>query len=237
MYKSEEEYVKQIGSLQEELADADELCGLYEKRIKELEIQVSVLNSSTSGVSKAKLKKYQDKINELDECLSLFTTDEVNNKKCEISEYFKSIIALRIRVDELAKRKKVRDTDIESVKSDITDEEVKLLSRLSELNSLIHRIQDIKHIEYKESSLIGYINDLTMQAECISDIVNYYTGANKQLKDENKQLKSSITEFTGDKSTIDDWKNLVVKSEQKVNVYKEKISGLEYEIKCLKSTK
>ena len=162
-------------------------------------------------------------------CISLFSSQDLESKENELDEYLKIIIKLK---NELKELKNENNGDIEDYK--LEDSLNKCQSEISgKYMNLKSMILKLKQTENSEIT-VDYINNT------VADIINITSAMKsvifslyKQITDKNREIQSLREDITSNNSNLtkQELLEIIDEKEKIISAYADKIQGLEHELK------
>ena len=229
MAYSEEQYVERINSLQQEVDEDNDLLEQCYNRIKALELELQLANSSFTkkGLSEKKEEKYKEDIARLEEALSIFTSDMLDSKVDEVETLTKRVIAFRVELNKLLNKKHIRDTEVESLD--------KLLSGVSQdiatkLVGIVITLEELRKIEDTELDVESYINRIDSALGIVREVLLFRENEVIKLSKENAKLKNDILQYSGSETTYSDLLQQVSAKDAEIKNLKQKIKALEFRL-------
>lgn len=232
------EYINKINEQQKELDECYELIEQANDKIKQLNLEVSLANSSftrnKSGISAAKAKKLRNRVEELENSLKYFSMADLSGKEDELDSFLRSIMRLRTELASLKAKKRIRESDIDTFEISLDTVSEELFSRYTMLMQTMLCIKTIDGAEdISKSQLIDYAKSFSGNTLVLIDILRSYKSKISALEKEVERLKGTICDFNIDGVNVIE---LVEKSEadsKLISAYKSKIDSLEYQLSKL----
>ena len=232
MSYSESYYIDKINKLQAEVDEDNELIEQCYNKIKQLELELQLANSSFTkkGLSEKKENKYKEQIQALEDTLGFFSEDVLETKADEIESLTKKIIAMRRDLNTLIKRKQIRDTEVELMDANLTSVSSDLTTRLTGLMQSVENLREIKSGSITPEQYSEYIQKLNTSLGLVKEIISFYKNESIKLNKENKRLKSDILRYTGSDTSYSDLVSQLELKDMEIEALKVKIDGLEFEL-------
>lgn len=235
---TEAEYINKINEQQRELDECYELIGQANDKIKQLNLEVSLANSSftrnKAGISAGKAEKLKNRIEELENSLKYFSMADLSGKEDELNSFLRSVMRLRTELAALKVKKRIRESDIDAfeITADTVSDE--LFSRYTMLMQTMLAIKTIEGAEdISKSQLVEYAQSFSGNVPVLIDILRSYKSKISALEKEVERLKGTICDFNIDGVNVIE---LIEKSEadsKLISAYKSKIDSLEYQLSKL----
>lgn len=231
--EKELEYINEIAELNQELDTNMILMQQATDKINELNtmlaLETTAKSKSKPYMSEKKAKALEARVEELEDCISLFSSQDLESKENELDEYLKIIIKLK---NELKELKNENNGDIEDYK--LEDSLNKCQSEISgKYMNLKSMVLKLKQTENSEIT-VDYINNT------VADIINITSAMKsvifslyKQITDKNREIQSLREDITSNNSNLtkQELLEIIDEKEKIISAYADKIQGLEHELK------
>ncbi len=235
---TEAEYINKINEQQRELDDCYELIGQANDKIKQLNLEVSLANSSftrnKSGISAGKAEKLRNRVAELENSLKYFSMADLSGKEDELNSFLRSVMRLRTELAALKVKKRIRESEVNAFEINADTVSDELFSRYTMLMQTMLAIKTIEGAEdISQSQLVEYAQSFSGNVPVLIDILRSYKSKISTLEKEVERLKGTICDFNIDGVNVIE---LIEKSEadsKLIGAYKSKIDSLEYQLSKL----
>ena len=225
---SEEEYIRKLSSLQKELDENNELIEQSYERIKELELRLSLANSSFTKkkMSEKQEKYYTDRIAELENCLTFFNSDVLEVKEDEIETFLKRIIKLNNKFSQLSSVKRLHEQQIVNFEDSLNGISKDLVLRMFELLQAIDAMNKSKSLdEYRE-----YCEKVNTGIVVIREIMSFKENIIIRLKRENSELRGDLERLAGSGKTNTELNDEIKHKNMIISSLQDKVATLEFEL-------
>lgn len=235
---TEADYIKKINEQQKEIDECYELIAQANDKIKQLNLEAALANSSftrnKAGISAAKAEKLRNRVEELENSLKYFSMADLSGKEDELNSFLRSIMRLRADLASLKVKKRIRESEIDAFEVEVDTVSEELFSRYTMLMQTMINIKTIEGAEdISKSQLVGYAQSFSGNVPVLMDILRSYKSKISTLEKEVERLKGTICGFNIDGVNVI---GLVEKSEadsKLISAYKSKIDSLEYQLSKL----
>lgn len=235
---TEADYINKINEQQKEIDECYELIAQANDKIKQLNLEVALANSSftrnKAGISAAKAEKLRNRVEELENSLKYFSMADLSGKEDELNSFLRSIMRLRADLASLKVKKRIRESEIDAFEVEVDTVSEELFSRYTMLMQTMINIKTIEGAEdISKSQLVGYAQSFSGNVPVLMDILRSYKSKISTLEKEVERLKGTICGFNIDGVNVIE---LVEKSEadsKLISAYKSKIDSLEYQLSKL----
>lgn len=235
---TEADYIKKINEQQKEIDECYELIAQANDKIKQLNLEAALANSSftrnKAGISAAKAEKLRNRVEELENSLKYFSMADLSGKEDELNSFLRSIMRLRADLASLKVKKRIRESEIDAFEVEVDTVSEELFSRYTMLMQTMINIKTIEGAEdISKSQLVGYAQSFSGNVPVLMDILRSYKSKISTLEKEVERLKGTICGFNIDGVNVIE---LVEKSEadsKLISAYKSKIDSLEYQLSKL----
>lgn len=235
---TEADYINKINEQQKEIDECYELLAQANDKIKQLNLEVSLANSSftrnKAGISAAKAEKLRNRVAELENSLKYFSMADLSGKEDELNSFLRSIMRLRADLASLKVKKRIRESELDAFEIEVGAVSEELFSRYTMLMQTMLNIKTIDGAEdISKSQLVDYAQSFSGNVPVLMDILRSYKSKISTLEKEVERLKGTICGFNIDGVNVIE---LVEKSEadsKLISAYKSKIDSLEYQLSKL----
>ena len=235
---TEADYIKKINEQQKEIDECYELIAQANDKIKQLNLEAALANSSftrnKAGISAAKAEKLRNRVEELENSLKYFSMADLSGKEDELNSFLRSIMRLRTDLASLKVKKRIRESEIDAFEVEVDTVSEELFSRYTMLMQTMLNIKTIDGAEdISKELLIDYAKSFSGNVPVLIDILRSYKSKISTLEKEVERLKGTICGFSIDGVNVIE---LVEKSEadsKLISAYKSKIDSLEYQLSKL----
>lgn len=235
---TEADYINKINEQQKEIDECYELVAQANDKIKQLNLEVALANSSftrnKAGISAAKAEKLRNRVEELENSLKYFSMADLSGKEDELNSFLRSIMRLRADLASLKVKKRIRESEIDAFEIEVDAVSEELFSRYTMLMQTMLNIKTIDGAEdISKELLIDYAKSFSGTVPVLIDILRSYKSKISTLEKEVERLKGTICGFNIDGVNVIE---LVEKSEadsKLISAYKSKIDSLEYQLSKL----
>lgn len=230
MQFDEAAYIQRINEMQAQIDEDDKLIEDAYLKIEELKLRLSLADSSHSkkGASQRQVKAYEDKIAELEQCVSLFTSSDLSAKADEIDTFLKRVISINKQVEDLSKSKRVKDKVVCDIEETITNLSADLVTRFLELLQAIKTLEN--HDDKTNSAVSEYVNRVNSSLGVVHKILESKENEVIRARRELKKLKESLISQTGSADTVDSLKAKLAEKDREIDAYKTEIQALRFKL-------
>lgn len=227
--EKESEYIKKINLMQIEIDEDNEIIEKSYNFINELKTQLALSGncSGKKGVSSKQAKDYEEKIVELERCVSLFSVESLNSKKDEIETLLKRAIKLKVEIDAIKELKRIKKDDMMTIESGLYGLQQDLVTKYLNIFSTIEGLNNSK----LEVDTEKYIFELNSVLDVVNNIFKFRALEIQKLKADKEGLRGIIKDFSESGDTLEELRDIIKQRDQEISNYKIKIAGLEHDIK------
>lgn len=231
----EQEKASAIAEIAELNAEANSYTDLMQQateKIKELNTRLA-LETTAKGKSKPymsekKAKALEAKVAELESCLGLFSSSDLDSKSNELEDYLRRLLKLKKEVSELG-HKKHKVKNALHIEEELTALQAEINSKYMKLQSSILNFKQLKNGEITIEDVEKANDNILEITSLIDDIVLFLIS---RLRDKDKEIKSLRydIEINGDTSTKEELLETLKNKDKLIEAYKDKIAGLEHQL-------
>lgn len=230
MEHTEQEYINIINKLKAEIADNEEIIELAYNKVKDLELRLSLNNSSFTkkALTEKQVQAYEDKIRELEDCLSTFNADALEVKADEIEVFLKKVLAIKNEFESIKKNPNKSRIKLDDFEKSIMTVSKDLASRLLDL---LQAIVTVEKYDRKDNTEIydEYINRINLSLGVIREFIQTKENEYLQIKKENQRLRIDIQSEYGTDKTKEELLKIIDDKDIEIESLKDKIKRLEFE--------
>ena len=218
--KTEQEYIEQIIELEKENNELLQMLEEATKKINELRLWQD-LNGIKNSKDK-KLSAFESRIKELESVAELSSLYQIHDYDKELALLTKRVISLRLAVDDLAKNKHPKNSDVASVESQIDDLSTDIANGYIKLTCLYNECVKFGGKEFEDDIVDGLLDTVKSVKYVIASKVDHIN----KLKEENARLKNLISEYSDNGYTIEELQSQLRMKDDLIANLKRKIAGL-----------
>lgn len=222
---TENDYIQRINSMQQEIDEDEELIEQAYNKINELELRLKLYNSSVDKkkVSAAKVKEYENRIEELERFADLFSEDLFRHKRDELDIYLKQIIKLKHEIEALGAKHKIRYNQYEEVRESLFGFSSEIVTRILELETIMQKLKELNREEFDED-----FKRLLDMYSVMTSILRSRANEVTKLQADNNRLRNALTSSNGE--SFEDLKSTIETRNKEIEFLKNKIKYYEHEL-------
>ena len=189
---TENEYIQLVNELRAELDDCYSVMEESQKFIEELKLKIALANSShqKKSVTVRQAKEYESQIAELQQCVDLFSVDYLSNKADEMDTLMRQVINFRHSINEIKNKKRVRESEIESLEDTLDGISVDVTTRFIELHNALEILS--KSRESLDETTAAFITNILTGLSTIRDVLGYKDNKIAKLNRELNKFKHAV---------------------------------------------